>query len=41
MDNNNYGAEFGPAAGAVINASIRRGTNGFRGRRGSFCETSN
>lgn len=28
---NNYSAEFGRAGGAVINASIRSGTNSFRG----------
>jgi hypothetical protein len=31
FDTNNYSAEYGRAAGAVINASIRSGTNGFHG----------
>jgi len=32
LETNNYSAEYGRAAGAVINASIRRGTNRFHGR---------
>jgi hypothetical protein len=31
VQTNNFSAEFGRAGGAVINASIRSGTNGFRG----------
>jgi hypothetical protein len=36
LDTNNYSAEFGRAAGAVINASIRSGTNGFHGAAWEF-----
>jgi len=32
LETSNYSAEFGRASGAVINASIRRGTNQFHGR---------
>jgi len=32
LETNNYSAEYGRASGAVINASIRRGTNQFHGR---------
>ena len=32
LETNNYSAEYGRASGAVINASIRRGTNSFHGR---------
>jgi Carboxypeptidase regulatory-like domain/TonB-dependent Receptor Plug Domain len=32
LETNNYSAEYGRASGAVINASIRRGTNRFHGR---------
>ena len=31
LETNNYSAEYGRASGAVINASIRRGTNRFHG----------
>lgn len=31
LETNNFSAEFGRAGGAVINASIRSGTNGFHG----------
>ena len=32
IETDNYSAEYGRASGAVINVSIRRGTNGFHGR---------
>ncbi|MDB5387784.1 MAG: TonB-dependent receptor plug, partial [Planctomycetaceae bacterium] len=32
IETDNYSAEYGRASGAVINASIRRGTNQFHGR---------
>lgn len=32
IESDNYSAEYGRASGAVINASIRRGTNSFHGR---------
>jgi hypothetical protein len=32
VETNNYGAEYGRSPGAVINASVRRGTNSFHGR---------
>jgi len=32
LETNNYSAEYGRASGAVINASIRRGSNQFHGR---------
>jgi len=32
VETNNYGAEYGRTPGAVINASVRRGTNQFHGR---------
>ncbi len=32
LETDNYSAEYGRASGAVINASIRRGTNQFHGR---------
>ncbi len=32
LETDNYSAEYGRASGAVINASIRRGTNEFHGR---------
>jgi hypothetical protein len=32
VETNNYGAEYGRTTGAVINASIRRGSNQFHGR---------
>jgi hypothetical protein len=32
LETNNYTAEYGRASGAVINASIRRGSNQFHGR---------
>ena len=32
VQTNNYSAEFGRNVGAVINAAVRRGTNGFHGR---------
>ena len=31
MQTRTYSAEFGKAAGAVINASVKQGTNQFRG----------
>src|SRR5215467_6126917 len=36
FDTNNYSAEFGRAAGAVISASIRSGTNQFHGSAWEF-----
>lgn len=36
VENNNYSAEFGRATGAVINASIRSGTNQFHGTLWEF-----
>jgi len=32
VETNNYSAEYGRTTGAVINASVRRGTNQFHGR---------
>ena len=32
IETNNYSAEYGRASGAVVNASIRRGSNSFHGR---------
>jgi hypothetical protein len=32
LETNNYSAEYGRASGAVVNASIRRGSNQFHGR---------
>jgi hypothetical protein len=32
VETNNYSAEYGRSTGAVINASVRRGTNQFHGR---------
>jgi Carboxypeptidase regulatory-like domain/TonB-dependent Receptor Plug Domain/TonB dependent receptor len=32
LETDNYSAEYGRASGAVVNASIRRGTNKFHGR---------
>ena len=32
VETNNYPAEYGRQVGAVINAAVRRGTNGFHGR---------
>ena len=32
IETDNYSAEYGRAAGAVVNASVRRGTNKFHGR---------
>ena len=32
LETDNYSAEYGRASGAVVNASIRRGTNQFHGR---------
>jgi hypothetical protein len=32
VETNNYGAEYGRTTGAVINASVRRGSNQFHGR---------
>jgi len=32
VETNNYSAEYGHSTGAVINVSVRRGTNGFHGR---------
>ena len=36
LDTNNYSAEYGHAAGAVVNASIRSGTNQFHGSAWEF-----
>jgi len=36
VQTNNFSAEFGRAGGAVINASIRSGTNSFRGSAWNF-----
>ncbi len=36
VQTDNYSAEFGRAAGAVINASIRSGTNGYHGSAWEF-----
>ena len=36
IETDNYSAEYGRASGAVINASIRRGTNSFHGRAWDF-----
>jgi hypothetical protein len=36
LDTNNYSAEYGRAAGAVINASVRSGTNQFHGAAWEF-----
>lgn len=36
VETNNYGAEYGRSTGAVINASVRRGTNQFHGRAWNY-----
>src|SRR5262245_19792233 len=36
LDTNNYSAEYGRAAGAVVNATIRSGTNQFHGSMWDF-----
>ncbi len=36
VQTNNYSAEYGRASGAVVNASIRSGTNNFRGSAWEF-----
>ena len=41
IETDNYSAEYGRASGAVINASIRRGTNGFHGRAWDYLRNTN
>lgn len=41
LETNNYSAEYGRASGAVINASIRRGTNQFHGRVWDYLRNTN
>ncbi|MBS1823442.1 MAG: TonB-dependent receptor [Acidobacteria bacterium] len=36
VETNNYSAEYGRTTGAVINASVRRGTNQFHGRAWNY-----
>lgn len=36
METNDYSAEFGRAAGAVLNATIKSGTNEFHGNAWEF-----
>ncbi len=36
VETNNYSAEYGRSTGAVINASVRRGTNQFHGRAWNY-----
>lgn len=36
VETNNYSAEYGRSTGAVINASVRRGTNKFHGRAWNY-----
>ncbi|QEE31383.1 TonB-dependent receptor [Terriglobus albidus] len=41
VETNNYSAEYGRASGAVINASVRRGTNSFHGRAWEYNRNTN
>ncbi|MGI4755646.1 MAG: carboxypeptidase regulatory-like domain-containing protein [Janthinobacterium lividum] len=40
VETNNYSAEFGRNIGAVINAAVRRGTNGFHGRAWDYARNT-
>ena len=41
LETSNYSAEYGRASGAVINASIRRGSNEFHGRAWNYLRNTN